>query len=204
MSPREPFRFGKAFWLSYSAFGLLLLVLQAATVQLGLQALVGDPGFEQQSRRTAQLVGESLYSTMLSGGGRAELQQMVTRLSAAPGSSVQLIRGEAVARDFGDLKSSQHAREQNALVAAALRTRSLQTQTDEQAMRIAHPVRIIKPCLACHRQARPGEIAAVILLTRSKAQGRPGFGLITALTLATSLLGLLLGALMLQRWRCRS
>jgi len=116
------------------------------------------------AKMVAELVFEHLFSVMRKGWTRAEIDDVTRHIHIRlPHHEVLVVRGAAVARQYGDREGHASIREQDELVAAALTTGEVQIRTDDQRVRYGFPVRMSSECVACHTAA-PGEINGVIAI----------------------------------------
>lgn len=118
---------------------------------------------EAESRRTADLIFEHLYSVMRKGWSRTEINEIIDRLNMAdPQVTVSIVRSEAVARQFGDMRGDSLRRTQDALIAQAMDTGEDVLVERGSAIRFVHPVKAKTECLSCHDAEKPGVVNGVI------------------------------------------
>ncbi len=118
---------------------------------------------EAESRRTAQLIFEHLYSVMHAGGGRTEIDEAVDRINhATPDARVSVVRSAQVAEMFGDTDAAAQARAEDPLIRAVLDSGQDQLLDQDEAIRFLHPVLVEPVCMDCHTNTRPGAVNGVV------------------------------------------
>lgn len=114
--------------------------------------------------KTSRLVFETLYAGMRLGWGKAEIQDTLARLNQVePGMRVDILRGEPVIRQYGDIPRPHHLAESDPLLRQALREgKESLSRVDAEHLRYIYPIRAQDECLGCHVTARAGDINGVI------------------------------------------
>jgi diguanylate cyclase (GGDEF)-like protein len=116
-----------------------------------------------ESRRTADLIFEHLYSVMRKGWSRDDIDEIVDRLNMAnPQVTVSVVRSTAVAEQFGDIAADAFRRTNDPLIAQALDTGDDLLVEHNGSIRYLHPVRSKTECLECHEAERPGTVNGLI------------------------------------------
>jgi hypothetical protein len=161
---------GRAIWFASAA--LYLLVATATLVlTLGFGVLPEQERLQKQhAEHVAELTFTALYSLMLHGADRAELQQMALRMeTAGQGQIIRFARGDQVARQFGELRDSTALQQHDALVQTAFASATTQSEVVDGHLRVAYPARFRTECRSCHDFANHGDVAGVILVRHPPA-----------------------------------
>ena len=126
-----------------------------------------------EAQQTAKLIFEHLYSVMRKGWTRAEIDDVVHHIRQhLPDYEIAIIRGEAVARQFGELSGDAERRKTDPLVAQVLNERKgIFTEVNDK-LRYGFPVMMGEECSTCHSAAKPGEINGVIVVALPDARLR--------------------------------
>ncbi|TAN82318.1 MAG: diguanylate cyclase, partial [Gallionella sp.] len=131
-----------------------------------------------EARQTSRLVFQSLYSVMRKGWSKQEISEVVERLnSTLPDTKIRIFRGEAVARQFGEMEGDRASiRGDSALGQAMDSGQDAMLLPDKASIRYLYPVRAEKECLSCHTQSRIGAVHGVIDITHSIGSLKLSFG----------------------------
>lgn len=113
------------------------------------------------ARKTSRLAFEALYSAMEKGWSKQELDAIIVRLNEVePQMKISAYRSPIVAELFGDHGNDKQIRENDPMVAKAMRGEDVLTGDDE--IRYLYPIVVKQKCLACHTNAKVGDINGVI------------------------------------------
>ncbi|MCI4405836.1 MAG: diguanylate cyclase [Sulfuricurvum sp.] len=113
------------------------------------------------ARKTSRLAFEALYSAMEKGWSKKELDSIIVRLNEVePQMKINAYRSPIVAELFGDHGNDKQMRENDPMVAKAMRGEDILTGDDE--IRYLYPIVVKKECVACHTNAKIGDINGVI------------------------------------------
>lgn len=113
------------------------------------------------ARKTSRLAFEALYSAMEKGWSKQELDAIIVRLNEVePQMKISAYRSPIVAELFGDHGNDKAIRENDPMVAKAMRGEDVLTGDDE--IRYLYPIVVKQKCLACHTNAKVGDINGVI------------------------------------------
>jgi diguanylate cyclase (GGDEF)-like protein len=113
------------------------------------------------ARKTSRLAFEALYSAMEKGWSKQELDAIILRLNEVePQMKISAYRSPIVAELFGDHGNDKQIRENDPMVAKAMRREDVLTGDDE--IRYLYPIVVKQKCLACHTNAKVGDINGVI------------------------------------------
>jgi diguanylate cyclase (GGDEF)-like protein len=133
--------------------GLGATFLVRTTLSDRQKAVVSQLGTEE-SRRTAEQIYQHLYSVMRKGWSRAELDETIQRIALAyPDIEIRLVRGEAVAGQYGDDAVSARARRDDPAIGTALATGKASLAESEHQLRYIMPMANQAECQACHGNA---------------------------------------------------
>lgn len=113
------------------------------------------------ARKTSRLAFEALYSAMEKGWSKQELDAIIVRLNEVePQMKISAYRSPIVAELFGDHGNDKQIRENDPMVAKAMRGEDVLTGDDE--IRYLYPIVVKQKCLTCHTNAKVGDINGVI------------------------------------------
>ena len=113
--------------------------------------------------RIAHLVYENLYSVMRKGSNRAELDDLVHHIQIRlPDYRVTIVRGEPVAREYGERSGLAQLREDDAALTEVFRTGRAYSGQHGEKQRYLLPVRASGECLGCHSMASLNDVNGVI------------------------------------------
>ena len=113
------------------------------------------------ARKTSRMAFEALYSAMEKGWSKEELDAIILRLNKVePNMRVNAYRSPIVAELFGDRDQDRTAREQDPMVARAMKGEEILTGDEE--IRYLYPIVVKQECLSCHTNAKIGDINGVI------------------------------------------
>lgn len=128
--------------------------------------LVGAAMGKREAQQTAAMIYEHLYSVMRKGWDRSEMDDIVHTIGARlPNYKVEVVRGEAVARQFGELAGDAQRRITDPLVAQVIASREDVFRGDATSQRYGFAVKMQSECRRCHTQSDVGEINGVILVS---------------------------------------
>lgn len=121
---------------------------------------------QADGERIAHLVYENLYSVMRKGSNRAELDDLVHHIQIRlPDYRVTIVRGEPVAREYGERLGLVQLRDEDSALARVLRTGEAYSGQHGEMLRYLLPVRAGGECLGCHTMARLGDVNGVIAVS---------------------------------------
>jgi len=145
-----------------------------------------------EAQQTAGLVFEHLYSVMRRGWTRDQIDEVIHHIGQRlPDYDISVVRGEPVARQFGDLPGDIRMRRDDPVARAVIaQGRDVFVHTPE-GMRYGFAVKMKPECAGCHSAARPGEVNGVILV------GIPGAHLRDPIEAAIQPMSVLVGLVML-------
>lgn len=113
------------------------------------------------ARKTSRMAFEALYSAMEKGWSKSELDGIITRLNQVePNMRINAYRSPIVAELFGDRKQDKFMRENDMLVKKAMRGEEILSGDEE--IRYLYPIVVKEKCLACHTNAKVGDINGVL------------------------------------------
>lgn len=113
------------------------------------------------ARKTSRLAFEALYSAMEKGWSKEELDAIIVRLNdVEPQMRINAYRSPIVAELFGDRTNDKQIREHDPMVADAMRGEEILTGDEE--IRYLYPIVVKQKCIACHTNAKIGDINGVI------------------------------------------
>ncbi len=116
-----------------------------------------------EAERMAHLVSDQLYSVMRKGWTRSEMEDLIHHVRLRlPDYEIGVIRGESVARQFGDIPGHAAQRSNDALVASVLKSKKDAFEVTGGNLRYGFGVIMASECLGCHSAARLGEVNGVI------------------------------------------
>jgi diguanylate cyclase (GGDEF)-like protein len=140
---------------------VLLYVLSGVVRDRAIQELAGD-----EAKQTSQLVFQSLYSAMRKGWNKDEIKEVIKHLNTSmPRLGIQVYRGAAVARQFGDMKGESSQISADPLLAQALADGQDRMVFGDHTLRYIYPVHATDECLGCHTQSHVGAVHGVIDVT---------------------------------------
>ncbi len=118
-----------------------------------------------EAQRTANLIFEHLYSVMRKGWTRDEIDDVVHHIRRhLPDYDISVVRGEPVARQFGDI-AGHAALRNDPLVSRVIAGRNEIFEDSEERMRYGFPLRMSSECVSCHTTAQSGEVNGVIVVS---------------------------------------
>jgi len=113
--------------------------------------------------RIAHLVYENLYSVMRKGANRAEIDDLVHHIQIRlPDYQVSIVRGEPVARQYGERSGQARLRGEDTVLAGVLSTGQAYSGQHGKMLRYLLPVRASGECQECHSMVRLGDVNGVI------------------------------------------
>ncbi len=113
------------------------------------------------ARKTSRMAFEALYSAMEKGWSKEELDSIIIRLNKVePNMRINAYRSPIVAELFGERLQDKQIREHDPMVADAMRGKDILTGDEE--IRYLYPIVVKQECLACHTNAKVGDINGVI------------------------------------------
>ncbi|MBI4938768.1 MAG: EAL domain-containing protein [Nitrosomonadales bacterium] len=122
----------------------------------------------EEARQTSMLVFHTLYSAMRKGWSKQDIKEVIERLNTAlPGLSIQIYRGAAVERQFGEMPGEHAVAAAQPDLAEVLRNGKdvLLFPGDGKSIRYLYPVLAEKECLGCHTQSSAGAVHVVMDIT---------------------------------------
>lgn len=127
---------------------------------------VGEAMGRREAQQTAAMVYEHLYSVMRKGWTRAEMDEIIHKLSnRLPNYEVEVVRGVPVAQQFGDLPGDAAKRLTDPLVEKVLETRNDVFVGNAKAQRYGFAVKMQDECRKCHTQSKVGDVNGVIVVS---------------------------------------
>lgn len=113
------------------------------------------------ARKTSRMAFEALYSAMEKGWSKSELDSIIARLNQVePNMRINAYRSPIVAELFGDRQEDKFKRENDILVKKAMLGEEILSGDEE--IRYLYPIVVKEKCLACHTNAKVGDINGVI------------------------------------------
>lgn len=113
------------------------------------------------ARKTSRMAFEALYSAMEKGWSKEELDAIIVRLNKVePNMKINAYRSPIVASLFGDRDDDKKIREHDPMVMSAMKGEEILTGDDE--IRYLYPIVVNQECIACHTNAKVGDINGVI------------------------------------------
>lgn len=113
------------------------------------------------ARKTSRMAFEALYSAMEKGWSKEELDAIIVRLNKVePNMRVNAYRSPIVAELFGDRKQDKDIRDHDSMVMRAMKGEEILTGDEE--IRYLYPIVVNQECIACHTNAKVGDINGVI------------------------------------------
>jgi diguanylate cyclase (GGDEF)-like protein len=113
------------------------------------------------ARKTSRMAFEALYSAMEKGWSKEELNAIILRLNnVEPNMRINAYRSPIVAALFGELPNDKMIREHDPMVERAMKGEEILTGEDE--IRYLYPIVVNQECIACHTNAKVGDINGVI------------------------------------------
>lgn len=157
------------------------------------------------AQRISHLVFEHLYSVMRKGWTRNEIDDVVHHIqSRLPNYQVMVVRGEPVARQFGDRSGDAALRNSDALLGEVFASGRERTGIENESLRYLFPVVMSSDCVGCHTTAKPGETNGVIAVSVPLSILQAPIEKIVAPLLQLALVltvCVLLGTVVVLRWR---
>lgn len=122
-----------------------------------------DDMSNDEIHHVSELVFEAMYTAMLAGQDRKGIAAASKRMDATgPGMKTSVIRGEVVAELFGEDDVDKMRRINDLAIFDALKSGKEKIIKDDMRIRYLYPAVIRKPCLKCHLNAKPGQIAGLV------------------------------------------
>jgi len=113
------------------------------------------------ARKTSRMAFEALYSAMEKGWSKEELDAIIVRLNKVePNMRINAYRSPIVAELFGDREQDKKIRDHDSMVMRAMKGEEILTGDDE--IRYLYPIVVNQECIACHTNAKIGDINGVI------------------------------------------
>lgn len=190
------------FWLSMSYIGITLVTLLAISYLAERQAI--NDLARNEAQHASQLVFQSLYTVMQAGTGKKGIEDAIERLSETQHAlKISSVRGESVARDFGELLISKKRRAQEIEIQRVFDSgQAWQSQSNDR-IRFLYPVKFNQGCQECHNSARPGEVAGIIDVTYPIEQLKISLQLMTRIMIGYFMFAVILLFLLLA-WKLRN
>lgn len=117
----------------------------------------------EEARQTSQLVFQSLYSAMKKGWTKEEIAETIDRLdNTLPDLRIKVYRGDVVNKQFGHFPGQAEAISSDTDLNFALKTGEEVLHADNEQIRFLFPVKAEEECLACHTEAKVGDVNGVI------------------------------------------
>ncbi len=161
----RPLNLARLMVMLFAASATLTVALLLIASALLKSAAVHDLS-EAHAREFADLAFRNLYLIMSKGGDRADIADAIDALKAVkPDHVIRVVRGEPVSRQFGPGDESARAVESDHLVRQALEHGNKILDIGDDVIRYVYPVKMEQSCVACHNDARMGEVNGVIDIT---------------------------------------
>ena len=150
---------------------LVKVALVYAAISMGLYfafaTLLSNHAYQDMSKdeinHISELVFQSMYTAMLAGQDRKGIAEASKRMDATgPGMKTSVIRSEIVAELFGENKVDKMRRLNDLAIFDAIKTGKDKVILDDMHIRYLYPAEFRQPCLQCHLNAKPGQIAGII------------------------------------------
>ncbi|CAA7621462.1 bifunctional diguanylate cyclase/phosphodiesterase [Magnetospirillum sp. UT-4] len=150
---------------------VLLLSVTATLLAIGVVTLVSSHVRErsihdlarEEARQTSTLVFEALYSAMRKGWSKQEVSEIVARLQAAlPDLTVRVVRGSPVIEQFGEIDNDLAITAGDPLLQRTFAAATESFVTQDDSIRYLYPLVVREECLACHTQAKAGDVNGII------------------------------------------
>lgn len=150
---------------------LVKVGLVYALISVGLYflfaTLMSNHAYDDMSKdeinHISEMVFEAMYTAMLAGQDRKGIAEASKRMdSTGPGMKTSVIRSEVVAELFGENKIDTMRRLNDLAIFDALKTGKDNVILEDMHIRYLYPAAFREPCLQCHLNAKPGQIAGVI------------------------------------------
>ncbi len=190
------------FWISVGYIVMALVTILIISYAAEHQAI--DDLARNEAQHASELVFQSIYTVMRAGTGKKGIEDTIRRLGDTQHAmKISNIRGEAVARQFGELLISQKRREQDPDIRQAFDTGKEWRDYANDRIRFLYPVKFADECLNCHTQARKNDVAGVIDITYPIENLKISLQLITRIMIAYFLFAIVLLFLLLG-WKLRT
>lgn len=145
------------------AFGLLIGVCLVYVAFENYRSHAVSNMASAEGARISRLVFEHMYSVMRKGVTREEVDDLTHHIqSQLPNYQVSIVRGEPVARQFGERPGQAELRAADPNLAAAFSTGGEISVQSGNRLEYLYPMRVATECMACHTNSRPGEVNGVI------------------------------------------
>ena len=146
--------------------GLIYILISSGLFVL-FAVLLEDHAYDDMSRdevhHISQMVFESMYTAMVAGAGRQGIEAAAKRMEATgPGLITSVIRGETIARLFGDSEVDAMRRRNDLAIVGVFKKAEEAMIRKEQRIRFLYPAKFRDQCKQCHVNSTPGEVAAVV------------------------------------------
>lgn len=127
-----------------------------------LRSLAVDNLANKDARKTSEFVFEVLYSKMEQGWAQEDIASTIKRLKATrPGLDIETFRSQNVENLYGKKANHKFAKEDIQIV-SAFKGGDLFTISQDNKVRMLHPIIYKQNCLQCHSNAEVGTVAGVI------------------------------------------
>lgn len=150
---------------------VFLLSLTATVLALGVVVLVSGHVRQKsvqdlardEAHQTSTLVFETLYAAMRKGWAKDEINEVIGRLqSALPDLSIHVIRGRPVIEQFGEIANDSAVVRGDPHLQEVFASGKELLVPGETGIRYLYPLAVKEECVACHTQAKIGDINGVI------------------------------------------
>ena len=146
--------------------GLIYILISSGLFAL-FAVLLEDHAYHDMSRdevhHISQMVFESMYTAMVAGAGRQGIEAAAKRMEATgPGLITSVIRGETIARLFGDSEVDAMRRRNDLAIVGVFKKAEEAMIRKDQRIRFLYPAKFRDQCKQCHVNSTPGEVAAVV------------------------------------------
>ncbi len=146
--------------------GLIYILISSGLFVL-FAVLLEDHAYDDMSRdevhHISQMVFESMYTAMVAGAGRQGIEAAAKRMEATgPGLITSVIRGETIARLFGDSEVDAMRRRNDLAIVGVFKKGEEAMIRKDQRIRFLYPAKFRDQCKQCHVNSTPGEVAAVV------------------------------------------
>jgi diguanylate cyclase (GGDEF)-like protein len=115
------------------------------------------------AKKTTELIFQSLYSAMERGWTKEDLNSIIARINTVDKNmTVNVYRGEEVAKQFGDIPKDSKARQNDPFVQSGLQKNEVLNVIDDSTIEYYYPIIAKQECLKCHTQTQEGNALGVI------------------------------------------
>jgi diguanylate cyclase (GGDEF)-like protein len=116
-----------------------------------------------ESKRTAGLIFQHLYSVMRKGWTSQEVEDVISRINQTlPDVHVDIVRGEQVARQFGESAGNLNLRTTDGDLVMAFGDGQERLIAKGDVLRFLYPLAVKEECQTCHQDVAMGSINGII------------------------------------------